>query len=101
MQVWPGRPSPLAATYDGVGTNFAVFSEVAEGVELCLFGVDGREERVPLTEIDGHVWHSLISGVGPGQRYGCRISVPPHRTAKRCGAGTSSTPSRSSTRRCD
>jgi isoamylase len=76
MQVWPGRPYPLGASYDGVGTNFALFSEVAERVELCLFDADGHEERVDLGEVDGYVWHCFISGVGPGQRYGYRIHGP-------------------------
>ena len=47
MKVWPGEPYPLGATFDGVGTNFSVFSEVADAVELCLFDDDGAEERVP------------------------------------------------------
>ncbi|MET0144750.1 MAG: glycogen debranching protein GlgX [Ilumatobacteraceae bacterium] len=76
MQVWPGRPYPLGASYDGVGTNFALFSEVAERVELCLFDGDGHEQRVDLGEVDGYVWHGFISGVGPGQRYGYRIHGP-------------------------
>jgi isoamylase len=73
MQVWPGRPYPLGATYDGVGTNFAVFSEVAQRVELCLSNDDGAEQRVPLDEVDGYVWHCFVAGVGPGQRYAYRI----------------------------
>jgi isoamylase len=76
MQVWPGRPYPLGATYDGVGTNFALFSEVAERVQLCLFDADGHESRVDLTEVDGFVWHCFISGIGPGQRYGYRVYGP-------------------------
>jgi isoamylase len=76
MQVWPGRPYPLGASYDGVGTNFALFSEVAEGVELCLFDDAGREDRIALEEIDGYVWHCFVSGVGPGQRYGYRVHGP-------------------------
>jgi isoamylase len=74
MQIWPGAPYPLGATWDGWGTNFALFSEVAERVELCLFGADGEtEERVALTEVDGFVWHGYLPTVGPGQRYGYRI----------------------------
>ncbi|MDO9377794.1 MAG: glycogen debranching protein GlgX [Nocardioidaceae bacterium] len=73
MEVWPGTPYPLGATYDGAGTNFALFSEVAEGVELCLFGSDGVEERVRMTERDALVWHVYLPRVGPGQRYGYRV----------------------------
>jgi glycogen operon protein len=75
MQLWPGTAYPLGATWDGAGTNFALFSEVAEQVELCLFGPDGQsgETRVALTEVDGFVWHGYLPGVGPGQRYGYRV----------------------------
>jgi isoamylase len=74
MQIWPGAAYPLGATWDGWGTNFALFSEVAERVELCLFDEDGEtEERVALTEVDGFVWHGYLPAVGPGQRYGYRI----------------------------
>jgi isoamylase len=74
--VWPGGSYPLGATYDGVGTNFALFSEVAERVELCLFDEDGTETRVPLHEVDGFVWHGYLPGIGPGQRYGYRVHGP-------------------------
>jgi len=73
MRTWPGAPYPLGATWDGWGTNFALFSEVAERVELCLFDVDGTEERIDLTEIDGFVWHAYLPGFEPGQRYGYRV----------------------------
>jgi isoamylase len=73
---WPGVGHPLGATYDGVGTNFALFSEVADQVELCLFDDQGGESRVPLREVDGFVWHGYLSGVGPGQRYGYRVHGP-------------------------
>jgi isoamylase len=73
---WPGRPYPLGATYDGVGTNFALFSEVADRVELCLFDDSGDEERLDATEVDGYVWHCFLPGVGPGQRYGYRVHGP-------------------------
>jgi isoamylase len=73
---WPGVSHPLGATYDGVGTNFAVFSEAADLVELCLFDDQGAETRVPLREVDGFVWHGYLSGVGPGQRYGYRVHGP-------------------------
>ena len=74
--VWPGGSYPLGATYDGVGTNFALFSEVAERVELCLSDEDGTETRVPLHEVDGFVWHGYLPGIGPGQRYGYRVHGP-------------------------
>ncbi|MEU0567517.1 glycogen debranching protein GlgX [Nonomuraea sp. NPDC005983] len=74
--VWPGEPYPLGGTWDGVGTSFSVFSEVAEGVELCLFQDDGSEERVDLPEVDGFVWHGYLPGVMPGQRYGYRVHGP-------------------------
>jgi isoamylase len=76
VQPWPGSAYPLGATYDGAGTNFALFSEVAEQVELCLFGEDGSETRVPLREADAFVWHGYLLGVGPGQRYGYRVHGP-------------------------
>jgi len=75
MRLWPGTPYPLGATWDGAGTNFALFSEVADGVELCLFDDDG-EHRVELTEVDGFVWHGYLPDVGPGQRYGYRVHGP-------------------------
>jgi isoamylase len=76
MQTWPGTAYPLGATWDGSGTNFALFSEVAERVELCLFDESGTETRVPLTEVDGFVWHGYLPSVGPGQRYGYRVTGP-------------------------
>ena len=76
MQIWPGNAYPLGATYDGSGTNFALFSEVAERVELCLFDADGAETRVDLPEVDGFVWHCFLPGVEPGQRYGYRVHGP-------------------------
>jgi isoamylase len=76
IDLWPGRPYPLGATYDGFGTNFSIFSEVAERVELCLFDADGVETRVPLQEVSGYVWHGYAPGVGPGQRYGYRVHGP-------------------------
>ncbi|SLM89297.1 glycogen debranching protein GlgX [Brachybacterium nesterenkovii] len=76
MQIWPGQSYPLGATFDGVGTNFALFSEVAEAVELCLIDADGSETRVPITEVDAHVWHVYLPAVQPGQRYGFRVHGP-------------------------
>ncbi|WP_353369909.1 glycogen debranching protein GlgX [Mycobacterium sp.] len=72
-EIWPGKAYPLGATYDGSGTKFAVFSEAAEQVELCLFDVDGAETRVTLPEVDGFVWHGFIPNIEPGQRYGYRV----------------------------
>jgi isoamylase len=76
MQVWPGRPHPLGATWDGKGTNFAIFSENATAVDLCLFDHTGQETRVPLTEVENYVWHGYLPDVGPGQRYGFRVHGP-------------------------
>jgi len=80
MRLWPGEPYPLGATWDGAGTNFALFSEVAEAVELCLFDSDGdwpgTETKIALTEVDGFVWHGYLPDVGPGQRYGYRVHGP-------------------------
>lgn len=76
LMVWPGTPYPLGATYDGAGTNFSVFSEAAEKVELCLIGDDGAETRIDLDEVDGFVWHAYLPTVAPGQRYGFRVHGP-------------------------
>ncbi|MGH3355308.1 MAG: glycogen debranching protein GlgX [Nocardioidaceae bacterium] len=76
MEVWPGDSYPLGAAYDGAGTNFTLFSEVADRVELCLFGDDGGETRVEMTERDALVWHAYLPRVGPGQRYGFRVHGP-------------------------
>jgi len=76
VDVWPGQPAPLGATYDGTGTNFAVYSEVAERMELCLFDEDGNEKRVDLPEMTSCCWHGHLPGVGPGQRYGFRVYGP-------------------------
>ena len=75
MRIWPGQPYPLGATFDGIGTNFAVFSEVAECVELCLFE-DGEEQRIELPEVSSYVWHGYLPDVGPGTRYGFRVQGP-------------------------
>jgi len=74
--VWPGHAYPLGATYDGTGTNFALFSEIADAVELCLIDDDGSETRVALIEVDGFVWHGYLPLVQPGQRYGYRVHGP-------------------------
>ncbi len=76
MEMASGRPYPLGATYDGVGTNFSIFSEIADQVELCLFDENGRETRFALPEETAHVHHGYLAGVGPGQRYGYRVHGP-------------------------
>jgi len=75
-KIWPGEAYPLGSTYDGAGTNFAIFSDVAEKVELCLIDADGEEERINLEEVDAHTWHCYLPGVQPGQRYGYRVHGP-------------------------
>jgi glycogen operon protein len=70
---WPGSAYPLGATFDGSGTNFALFSESAEKIELCLFDENGAETRVVLHEVDAFVWHCYLPQVQPGQRYGYRV----------------------------
>ncbi len=76
MDVWPGTPFPLGATWDGRGTNFSLFSENAEGVELCLFDSEGNETRVPVTERTAFNWHCYLPDIGPGQLYGYRVHGP-------------------------
>ncbi|AZQ76449.1 glycogen debranching enzyme GlgX [Flaviflexus ciconiae] len=76
MELWPGKPYPLGATFDGAGTNFAIYSSIAERVELCLLDDDKNEERYELTEVDAFVWHCYIPGVRPGQLYGYRVHGP-------------------------
>ncbi len=76
MDLWPGRPYPLGATYDGSGVNFALFSEIAEKVELCLIDDENGETRIELPEVDGFVWHGYVPGLLPGQRYGFRVHGP-------------------------
>ena len=82
MDIWPGTPYPLGATFDGTGTNFAVFSSSAERVELVLVDDSPDEdgalvsETFELTEVDGYVWHAYLPGVRPGQRYGYRAHGP-------------------------
>ena len=78
MRVWPGVPYPLGATWDGTGTNFALFSEHAEGVELCLFDTYGSSEQrcLSITDHTAFIWHCYLPGVGPGQRYGYRVHGP-------------------------
>ena len=73
IKLWPGNPYPLGAHWDGNGTNFALFSENATGVELCLFDNQGKETRVCLTEVANYIWHGYIPGINPGQQYGFRV----------------------------
>ncbi|MFC3835599.1 MULTISPECIES: glycogen debranching protein GlgX [Deinococcus] len=73
LRLRPGSPYPLGATWDGQGTNFALYSENASGVELCLFDADDQETRYPLTEQTAFVWHGYLPEIAPGQRYGYRV----------------------------
>ena len=83
LVVWPGRPYPLGATWDGEGVNFALFSEHAEQVDLCLFDQSGRREtqRVPVREQTDQVWHCYLPEARPGTLYGYRVRGPydPHK----------------------
>lgn len=76
MNILPGLPYPLGATWDGGGVNFALYSENAEQVELCLFDERGGETRELLTHTTAFVWHGYVTDVGPGQRYGYRVRGP-------------------------
>ncbi|MGI8574720.1 MAG: glycogen debranching protein GlgX [Egibacteraceae bacterium] len=76
MNVWPGTAAPLGARWDGRGTNFAIFAERAEKVELCLFDAEGHELRLKMPDRTGFVWHCYLPGVGPGRRYGFRVHGP-------------------------
>ncbi len=76
MEVWPGRPFPLGTMWNGDGTNFSLFSEHAERVELCLFDEDGKETRIEMRERRALNWHCYVPGIGPGQRYGYRVYGP-------------------------
>ncbi len=79
IRVWPGAPAPLGATWDGEGTNFAIFSEHATQVELCLFTDPesaAETQRIDLAERSGHVWHGYLPDVRPGQGYGYRVHGP-------------------------
>ncbi|UQX89909.1 glycogen debranching protein GlgX [Jatrophihabitans telluris] len=76
LVAWPGKPFPLGASWDGEGTNFAVWSPKATGVEVCLFDHGGVERRVRLAEQSFHIWHGYVPGVNPGQRYGYRVDGP-------------------------
>lgn len=76
METWPGHAYPLGATFDGTGTNFAIYSSVADSIDLCILDDDHGETRVELREVDGGVWHCYLPGIQPGQRYGFRVHGP-------------------------
>src|SRR6476469_5271907 len=79
MRVWPGTPYPLGATWDGIGVTFALFSEHASRVELCLFDSPAAESEsltIPLGEHTDMVWHGYLPDVRPGQLYGYRVHGP-------------------------
>ena len=76
MKTRPGQSYPLGATWDGSGVNFALFSENATAVELCLFDEPGHEQRVPVTERTDQVWHVYLPQARPGLRYGYRVHGP-------------------------
>ncbi|PKC83252.1 Glycogen operon protein glgX [Bifidobacterium longum] len=76
MQIRPGSLYPLGASYDGAGVNFALYSQVAQKVELCLFDEHDVETRIEMTERNSYVWHNYIPGLHPGQRYGYRVYGP-------------------------
>jgi isoamylase len=74
--VFPGKPFPLGASWDGKGVNFALYSENADEVELCLYDADDHESRIPIKDMDSHVWHVYLPDIQPGQKYGYRVYGP-------------------------
>lgn len=76
LHIWPGEPYPLGATYNGQGVNFALFSENATAVDLCLFDDAGEETRIHITERTHNSWHAFLPGIKPGQLYGYRVYGP-------------------------
>ncbi len=76
MEIWPGVAYPLGASFDGAGTNFAIFSEIADRIQLCLFDEQGVETTIDLPEVNAYVWHGYLPRIGPGQRYGYRVHGP-------------------------
>lgn len=76
MKAWPGKPYPLGAIFDGTGVNFALFSDNAHGVELCLFDDNNKETRIKVTERTHNHWHIYLPGIKPGQKYGYRVHGP-------------------------
>ncbi|MGQ1889262.1 glycogen debranching protein GlgX [Thermophagus sp. OGC60D27] len=81
IEVWPGRPYPLGAVYDGKGVNFALFSDNAYGIDLCLFDAHNNETRIKINERTHNHWHIYLPGIKPGQKYGYRVHGPyePHK----------------------
>ena len=76
-KIYPGNAFPLGATWDGNGVNFAVYSENATSVFLCLFDDAEKEtERIPVTEKSGYIWHAYLPEIAPGQRYGYYVDGP-------------------------
>jgi isoamylase len=76
LEIWPGEPFPLGAHWDGKGTSFSVYSEIAERLDLCLFDDAGKEHHMRLPDRTAFCWHGYVPGVGPGQRYGYRVHGP-------------------------
>jgi isoamylase len=76
VEIWPGQPYPLGASFEGTGTNFSLFSDVAERVELCLFDEHGGETRLELPDRTALCWHGYVPNIYPGQRYGFRVYGP-------------------------
>ncbi len=76
LKLLAGYPYPLGATFDGLGTNFSLFSEIAERVELCLYDEQGKETRFDLEEVTGYCWHGYLRTIEPGQRYAYRVYGP-------------------------
>ncbi|SFE00402.1 glycogen debranching protein GlgX [Thermophagus xiamenensis] len=76
QEVWPGRPYPLGAVYDGKGVNFALFSDNAYGIDLCLFDDQNKETRIKVNERTHNQWHVYLPGIKPGQKYGYRVHGP-------------------------
>lgn len=78
LEIWPGGPYPLGATWDGSGVNFALFSENATGVELCLYDPSGKREtaRIKMAERNNQIWHTFLPGIEPSQLYGYRVHGP-------------------------
>src|SRR5688572_10704120 len=78
-RVWPGRPYPLGATWDGKGVNFALYAENATKVDLCLFAsadAERESQRIPLPEQTDQAWHVYLPDLAPGQVYGYRVHGP-------------------------
>jgi isoamylase len=76
LRIWPCKPYPLGASFDGQGTSFSLFSEIAERVELCLFDENNHQTSIDLPEVVAYCWHGYLPNVRPGQRYGFRVHGP-------------------------